>query len=140
MIMTKLLALVDFTWNGFSMRALEYFFKWVSLRSKTSKTYTEKPIASCPTGCLNIYASLRFHLLKPCCSGVILQMRFAPGETSKEIVIQLVEGAEWRSNYVFYVHLKLISVLAFSHSFVKEKVELLLERCSLEFFLVCVIS
>uniref|UniRef100_F1KUK7 Sodium/calcium exchanger 3 n=1 Tax=Ascaris suum TaxID=6253 RepID=F1KUK7_ASCSU len=36
-------------------------------------------------------------------------MRFAPGETSKEIVIQLVEGAEWRSNYVFYVHLKLVA-------------------------------
>ncbi|VDM38846.1 unnamed protein product [Toxocara canis] len=34
-------------------------------------------------------------------------MRFAAGESSKQIVIQLVEGAQWRPNYVFYVHLKL---------------------------------
>nr|AXS78251.1 sodium calcium exchanger 3 [Anisakis simplex] len=34
-------------------------------------------------------------------------MRFLPGESSKQIVISLVENADWRPNYVFYVHIKL---------------------------------
>jgi len=32
--------------------------------------------------------------------------RFEPGESFRDITIQLVDDADWRLNYVFYVHLK----------------------------------
>ncbi|CAJ0570903.1 unnamed protein product, partial [Mesorhabditis spiculigera] len=34
-------------------------------------------------------------------------LRFAPQEMQKDIVIDLVDGADWRPNTVFYVHLKI---------------------------------
>ncbi|CAI4229588.1 unnamed protein product [Auanema sp. JU1783] len=34
-------------------------------------------------------------------------VRFVSGETEKDIHITLVEGADWRPNHVFYVHLKI---------------------------------
>ncbi|CAJ0584603.1 unnamed protein product, partial [Mesorhabditis spiculigera] len=35
-------------------------------------------------------------------------LRFAPQEMQKDIVIDLVDGADWRPNTVFYVHLKIV--------------------------------
>ncbi|CAJ0923066.1 unnamed protein product, partial [Mesorhabditis belari] len=38
----------------------------------------------------------------------IENIRFAEHETTKEITIDLVDGADWRPNTVFYVHLKIV--------------------------------